>query len=134
MHRVRRNMPEVRLEMTPLIDVVFLLLTFFVFSIVLMVRAERLEIVVPELVQGEPIEAGSGITVGVSRDGEYFVNQDPVGIDDLAGAVRTRLGEQPGSVLSIAADEGAPWGAVMAVVERLKAEGLTTFNLIGSPR
>lgn len=127
-------MPEVRLEMTPLIDVVFLLLTFFVFSIVLMVRAERLEIVVPELAQGEAVEAGSGITVSVTREGGYFVNQDPVGIDELASLVRARLVERPGAGLSIAADEGAPWGSVMAVVERLKAEGLTTFNLIGSPR
>ena len=42
MHPIRRTEHETRIEMMPMIDVIFLLLTFFIYAMALMIRAEML--------------------------------------------------------------------------------------------
>ena len=63
--RVRRMGDDARVELTPMIDVVFLLLTFFVFSIVLMIRADVLDVQLPELTAGENAERVTPITIAI---------------------------------------------------------------------
>ena len=54
MLRIRRNTHDFRIEIMPLIDVIFLLLTFFIYAMVLMVRAELLPVEMHAFASGEP--------------------------------------------------------------------------------
>ena len=72
----RRGRHEATVELTPLIDVVFLLLIFFMVSTTF-VRESELTIELPEA-DGEPVEANveqRSIEIIVDRSGEYSVNQ-----------------------------------------------------------
>lgn len=133
MHRVRRNTPEVRVEMAPLIDVVFLLLTFFVFAMLLMVRAQVLDIALPTFGAGDPARGSLAIVVKVDAAGGVFVDGEPVERAELAASVRNRLEAQPDAVIRLAADEGGQTGDLLAVIDTLASEGLGNFQLFGSP-
>lgn len=129
--RIRRTSPEPRVEMTPLIDVVFLLLTFFVFSMALLVRAEVLDLKLPQITGGEaPSEV---VTVALDGEGALFVDGEEATLDDLARRAGDRLQEREGSVLVIAVDEAADSGALIRVMNRLQAAGLSDFGIIGRP-
>lgn len=133
MRRVRRTSPEVRLELTPLIDVVFLLLTFFVFSMVLMVRADVLDVELPALTAGQPAQRVEAITVAVDAAGRVFVEGEAVELSGLAAELRRRL-EEPGAgerPILIAVDEGGRAGRLIEVADAMSAAGITRFSVIG---
>ena len=119
--------------MTPLIDAVFLLLTFFVFSLVLMVPTDIHDITVPEFAAGDNARPADLITVKINGKGEYFVNDEQTDIDSLAKNVQTIKEETPDAVIFLAADVDATIGMVGPVIDTLKAAGLNEFSFVGRP-
>lgn len=118
--------------MTPLIDVVFLLLTFFVFASMLMVRARVLDVRLPTLRAGERAPAGDAITVAVRADGSVAVQGETLTLEEIPGRVRTLREAAPDARLLVAADEGGETGDFLALVDALTAAGLGEFQLVGS--
>src|SRR5690606_29535172 len=109
----------------------FLLLTFFVFSMALLVRAEVLDLKLPQITGGEaPSEV---VTVALDGEGALFVDGEEATIDDLARRAGDRLQEREGAVLVIAVDEGADSGALIRVTDRLEAAGAREYGIVGRP-
>ncbi len=131
MIRFRRSSPEVRFEMTPLIDVVFLLLTFFIFALVLMVRANVLDVSLPEIGSG-PAAQGQTVTIVIDADSNLFVNGEPVETEQVVEVVRDRLAEQTDARLVIAADQKSASGSLIGLADLLSREGLGEFSIIGT--
>ncbi len=99
MRRTRRvEFDEVRFEMAPLLDVVFLLLTFFMFAMLVLVRTDAIDLDLPALdagAQAEPVEA---IRVTLEADGTVMVDGNASQDGDWAGlfdAVRLEKPEAP---------------------------------------
>lgn len=114
-----------------MIDVVFLLLTFFVFSIVLMVRADVLNVNLPELVSGENAERVIPITIVITQSGELLINREPVemgSVVEKVKALREELGEGP---LVLAVDTGSQAGVMISLADVLTGGGLGEFSIIG---
>lgn len=130
MIRFRRTSPEVRFEMTPLIDVIFLLLTFFIFALVLMVRANVLDVALPEVGSG-PAAGGTTVTIAINKANLLFVDGEPVDRDALVETVRAAMADQPGARLVIAADRASASGALIGLADLLSREGLGEFSIIG---
>jgi len=133
MIRVRRTSPEPRMEMLPLIDVVFLLLTFFIFSLVLLVRVDVLNISLPTIGAGQPATSTNAITIALDRDGTLFVNAQPVTQDELGDRVRAIWDDQPEASLVVAADTQGISGDLLGLINLLAAEGLGEFAFVGTP-
>ena len=133
MRRARRTIPEVRIEMAPLIDVVFLLLTFFVFAMLLMVRAQVLDVTLPTLGAGQPAQQSAAITVTLDADGGVYVDEVRTGRDGLIAAIESRLEAQPEAKINLAADTACPSGALLGVIDLLSKSGYGSFQLFGRP-
>lgn len=135
MLRVRRTNPEPRLEMTPLVDVVFLLLTFFVVAVSTMSSVRVLDVELPGLSQAGPGEGTDApITVAVLEDGSLAVEGEPVDLAMLVETLRQRRSQSPDRKLVLAADERSPSGRLLEVVDALSAAGMTDFGLLSRPR
>lgn len=126
-------MPEARLEIMPLIDVVFLLLTFFVFSLVLMIRADVLDIRVPALVAGDPAARANVITIGLDSAGALYVDGQSVSSDQLVSHIRDAQLRSPDAKLLVAADVRTTSGALLNLIDQLVDAGLGEFSLVSSP-
>ncbi len=129
--RVRRMGEDVRIELTPMIDVVFLLLTFFVFSIVLMVRADVLDVRLPELSSGRNAERVNPVTIAVSGEGTVLVNGEAVGMAGVIErvlALREEFGEGP---IVLAVDTRSPAGVMIELADELTGAGIGEFSIIG---
>lgn len=126
-------MAEVRLDLTPLIDVVFLLLTFFLFSMVLMVRADVLDVSLPEIGSGRPGERVSAITVSIDADGAVFVNGEPVEVSGVADEVKRLRAEAEEAPVLLAVDEGGRAGRLIELADVLRGAGINEFSVIGRP-
>lgn len=132
MRHVRRSAPEVRLELAPLLDVVFLLLTFFVFSIVLMVRADTLDVRLPELTAGSRASGVQAITIAIDAEGRTYVDGEatPVeGVPEAVRALRASRGEE--AALLVAVDERGSAGDLLRLTNVLSGAGLGEFSVLG---
>lgn len=117
-----------------MIDVVFLLLTFFVFAIVMMVRADVLGVSLPELTSGEPAQRVEPITVTLLADGSFALMGDPVASDALTEAVRALHEQRPDAPVLLAADVNADAGSLIQLADRLVGAGVTQFSVVGRAR
>lgn len=131
MRRVRRLDTATRIELTPMIDVVFLLLTFFVFAMVLMVRADVLNVTLPELTSGSQTERTEPITVALLADGSFALMGEPVEPDAFIEAVKALRTERPDAPVLLAADVGADAGALIELADRLVGAGISQFSVMG---
>ena len=131
MRRLRRHDDEVRIEITPMIDVVFLLLTFFVFSIVMMVRADVLNVELPELVSGAPAERVEPITIAVGDDGGILVNREAVEMEGVVEMVQGIREEFPEAPIVLAVDVESSSGVLIELADRLTGGGLGAFSILG---
>jgi len=149
MLRVRRTSQEPRVEMAPLIDVVFLLLTFFVFSLVLLTRVSVMDLDLPSIGSGGQSEAPQAIIVAVDAQALVYVDGEPVGQasgegEPLAETTRAALltaiqdaaaqgepDEPP--IIRLEIDERGVSGALLRVLDALRAEGYEMVELVGTP-
>lgn len=129
--RVRRSNEVIHIELTPMIDVVFLLLTFFLFSIVLMIRADVLDVRLPELQSGQAAESRTPITISMDVKGSLSIDAKPVTLADLPAmieSIRTERGDAP---IVLAIDTRSPSGGLIELADTLTGAGLGSFSILG---
>ena len=124
MRALRRPDDAARIEIMPLIDVIFLLLTFFIYAMVLMVRAELLPIEVPELRSGEAAESSGRLTITIDRDGRFYLNGEPVALESVLTRIDAQQTTPPTNEVWLAADVNSPSGAMFALWDTLRPAGL----------
>lgn len=137
MLRLRRTTPELRIEMTPMIDVIFLLLTFFIYAMVLMVRAELLPMKLRQFKAAEPARPQPAAVVSIDLQGGLFLDRDPVDLETLLPRLQARLLTDPETVLYLAVADGestvdrAP--LLQDIWDALKNANME-INLVGRPK
>ncbi|MDE0659394.1 MAG: biopolymer transporter ExbD [Gammaproteobacteria bacterium] len=123
-------------EITPLIDVIFLLLIFFVVSTTF-VRTSAIEVDLPDSSGGVPPVTG-GIEVRVSATGDYAVNDQTLsgGQRELRRALRRARDAAAGreAKLVVAADANARHEAVVQVLDAARELGLTNIRVLTEAR
>lgn len=126
---VARRRPTL-IRLTPLIDVVFILLVFFMLaSSFLDWRA--FEVAVPADVAAPDLDV-EPILVEIDADGGIRVGGDTVRADELAGAVRDRQQGDPAlHPVILRADDDAPLRATIGAFDRLQEGGIPGVSLSG---
>jgi len=124
-----RSQQSPTVELTPLIDVVFLLLIFFMITTTFVSRA-GLQVQVPEADSTKPNPEQARVEVMVTEKGNYLVDGKDVPADaDLGDALREKLGSNKESLLVIRADRNARHKAVVAAMDAGKNIGLTRIAI-----
>ncbi len=132
-----RSKPEPpRLELMPLLDVVFLLLTFFAFALLVMVRAEVLDVELPVLEAGRAAQqGGTPVVVTITEDGSLAIDRESVAEEDLIDRLQTRRSASPHAddfSLLLEVDVGSSSGRLIELVQMLRQAGFDRFGVLGS--
>ncbi|MEM1071224.1 MAG: biopolymer transporter ExbD [Planctomycetota bacterium] len=135
MRRTPRQTVEMpRLELMPLLDVVFLLLTFFAFAMLLMVQADVLGVELPVVEGAEQApQPGVAVVVAVAADGSMALDGSPMPWPELIDALTQRRDQEPELAVLLEVDTNAPSGRLIEVVQGLRGAGLAEFGLLGIP-
>lgn len=133
MRRIRRTSPPTRLEMTPLIDVVFLLLTFFLFAMMVMVRVDILGVRLPTISAGSPTQERAVVAVVLDAGGAATIDGESLGLDAMVERVLGLKVENPETIVFVAADESCSAGALLGVLDRLAKAGIEDVSMVGAP-
>ncbi len=141
MLRLRRHDHTARVELLPLIDVVFLLLTFFIYSLVLTVQAQVLPVQLTGIASGDPAEPGRVDAVTIDRAGQLYFNREPVSPAELEARLASIAEADEQVMLFVAMEEAAEAGEVaggvdrgpmlVELIERIERAGVTDFAIVG---
>jgi biopolymer transport protein ExbD len=114
-------------SMTPLLDVVFILLIFFAVSTSFLYIG-GINVNLPKAETTEETESTS-VRVTVNRDGELFINDGRISADSLAANLEEAYVKNPSATLVIEADREALHGIVVEIIDIGKLSGFEKFAI-----
>ncbi|MBD2596840.1 biopolymer transporter ExbD [Nostoc spongiaeforme FACHB-130] len=109
-----------QINIVPMIDVIFAILTFFIMSTLFLTRSEGLPVNLPKAATARQQQVPAKITVTVDKDGVVSVNRQPTTVDALAGQLRTLVGNNQEALVIVNADETVTHGKVVAVMDQVR--------------
>jgi biopolymer transport protein ExbD len=116
---------EDEVDLTPMIDVVFLLIVFFM-TVANMITAEKIEVEMPVALNSViPEEFGGRNTITVARDGSLYAGVYPVDLDRLEEILRAELDSNPELKVYIRADSYTEHQFINDVMESCAALGIS---------
>jgi len=114
---------KARVEMLPLIDVVFLLLVFFIYAMLSMVVHRGLIVELPEASTAQ-VDRKDYVSITITKDNTVFVGNTPVALSGLVDEVMANAGGKTDIPVFINGDRKADLGVAVRVLDLLRAEGV----------
>lgn len=108
-----------RIDIVPLMDVIFALLTFFIMSTLSLTRSQGLSVNLPKATTSQT-QPPTEITVTLDQQGRLALNRQPIQLNDLEGAVRQLIKPNQESLVVLNADKAVTHGQVVEVMDRLR--------------
>jgi len=127
--RIPRQEPEkARIEVVPMIDIVFFLLVFFMISTLSMTVNRSLPVNLPQAASSQQ-ELGEAANLTVTKDGAMFLNKEPVTLQDMGPKLKAELAKVPNLLVIVTADDQATHGAVVAAIDEMRLVGVSRLSL-----
>lgn len=134
----RTRIAPPRIEMLPLIDIVFLLLVFFIYAMLSMAvhYGQQVDLPASESATLEPQEAVSITIQAAGNNLLFFVDEEPVGLESLSAHLQNVQEKRPDSKkleVQIFADKTVSYQQLFQVLDRVKEAGLSRISLQAEP-
>jgi len=124
----QRAMKRARIEIIPMIDVIFFLLVFFMVSSLAMTKINSLPVALPKTT-AQPEALKQDVILTVRKDGSVFLNKNSVTLDTLGSQLVYEMRNDPQQAVLVNADEGVSYGTVIKVMDRVRQTGVRKFAL-----
>jgi len=131
--RIRRQPSEkARIEIIPMIDVIFFLLVFFMISTLSMTINRGLPVNLPAAATSQK-ETRDNVNLTVLQDGQMFLNKQPITLQDLRQRVQTAMASDPELTVVINADGQVLHSTVVEVLDELRLAGVSGLAIAVKP-
>ena len=126
--RRQRQAPFSDINITPMVDVMLVLLIIFMVAAPMMTTGVTVDLpqssASPVPGQDEPL------TVSITADGKVYIQKTPVATKDLQGKLKAVLGAKKETRIFVRGDRSVDYGRIMQVVGEINAAGFTKVALI----
>ena len=117
-----------RIEMLPLIDIVFLLLVFFIYAMLSMAVHRGLPVQLPASTTSE-LEKKSVIAITITENGAVFLDNNPVALFELGATLRDALADSEDTFVQVFADRALSYQQLFQVLDQIKLSGAKQISL-----
>ena len=124
----QRPVKRARIEIIPMIDVIFFLLVFFMISSLAMTRINSIPVALPQT-STSPQALKPSVILSVKKTGELLINQTPVTLETLGHHLAFEMRENPQDAVVVNADEGTSYGRVVQAMDEARKIGVRKFAL-----
>ena len=114
--------------MLPLIDIVFLLLVFFIYAMLSMAVHRGLPVLLPTSVSAK-IDKELILSVTVKSDGTLYVDKEQVSLNDLASFLKTKSAPEKDVGILLFADRSLSYQNLFQVLDQIKMAGIHRISL-----
>ena len=115
------------INMTPLIDLTFLLLITFIITFPLIEQGIAVRL---PTAPAEPLESVDAVSISLDEAGALYLDQGEVTLPGLEQALRERVAQSPELSVMIRADERLPYGEVVSVLRVLRRLRISRMALV----
>lgn len=135
-----RHRRRPRLEIVPMIDVMLLLLVYYILSTITLGHEHGIPVKLPRAQTGEAAASHQELMITITRDGDFFVGRERIRPDDLVSTVRALADRTPGGLAAlqetgvvINADLSVQHRLVVSTMDALRTVGITQFGIATEP-
>ena len=128
-----RRTPMAEINVTPMVDVMLVLLIIFMVTAPLLVAGVPVDL--PDSKAGALDQEQQPVQISLGADGAIFIDEQPVAAAELGArlaAVAASSREEGGPRIFLRADRGLDYGRVMAVMGEINAAGLRRMALVST--
>jgi biopolymer transport protein ExbD/biopolymer transport protein TolR len=128
LERSPASQPMSDINMTPLIDVMLVLLVIFIVTAPLMTSSLKLEL--PQTEGAQPSDAPAFIALALDAEGRLFLGEQPLQRDELVQRVREAARGNPATEVQLRADSRVPYGRVAELIGAVQQAGLSRIGFV----
>lgn len=120
--------PMAEINVTPLVDVMLVLLIIFMITAPLMMA--QLPIELPKSSAQDLGKPPEPLIVAIDAKGQFYIGGGTVAADALPGRLKTLADKDPDQIVYVRADKGIPYGQVMALLGEVGQAGFYKISLM----
>jgi biopolymer transport protein TolR len=128
LERTQGSQPMSEINVTPLVDVMLVLLVIFILTAPLLASSIRLDL--PKTDAAKPVDTPKFVTIVVDQAGQVFLNDKPVATSQLASRLKETATQNPDTEVQLRADQAAAYGKVVEVMGVAQKAGLNRIGFI----
>ena len=118
------------INITPLVDVVLVLL--IIFMVTAPVLQSGIEVAVPRTRTVKEITE-ERLVISIDKKQRVYLGNDPININDIAAQIRQRIRDPQRQSIFIRADQDVPFGAFATVMDSVKQSGISNVSIVTQP-
>jgi biopolymer transport protein TolR len=126
--RTRSAMADINI--TPLVDVVLVLLIIFMLTAPIL--QSGIEVDVPKTKTVKEITE-ERLVISIDKQQRVFVGNDPININQIPELLRRKVRDPQRQSIFLRADENVPFGAFATVMDAVKQAGITNVSIVTQP-
>ena len=128
----RKALEKARIEIIPMIDVIFFLLVFFMVSTLSMTLNRGLPVNLPTAATAQK-ERRDNVSLTVLQDGKMFLNKEPITLQNMGQRVKAALASNPQLAVVINADGQVLHSTVVDILDELRQAGVSGLAIAVKP-
>lgn len=128
LERTQGAQPMSEINVTPLVDVMLVLVVIFIITAPLLASSIKLDL--PKSEAARPNEAPLYVTLAVNRAGQAFLNDQPVSSTELDQRLRQSAVLNPATEVQLRADEAVPYGRIVELMGIAQKAGLNRIGFV----
>ena len=120
------------INVTPLVDVMLVLVVIFIITAPLLASSIRLDL--PKTDAAKPMEEPKFVTLVVDKSGQAFLQDQPVTLEQLSQRLTQAATQNPETEVQLRADQAVPYGRVVAVMGVAQKAGLNRIGFVADAK
>ena len=132
LERSQGSKPMSDINMTPLVDVMLVLVVIFIITAPLMTSAIKLDL--PQTEAAKPVDAPKFVAIVVDKSGQIFLNDQVTSLSQLAEYLLKTAEISKDTEVQLRADEAVPYGKVVEVMGVAQKAGLNRIGFVAEPK
>ena len=126
--RTQTSMSDINI--TPLVDVVLVLL--IIFMVTAPVLQSGIEVNVPKTRSVKEITE-ERMVISIDKQQRVFLGNDPININEIGAKLQQKVKDPSRQFIFVRADEDVPFGAFATVMDAVKSSGITNVSIVTQP-
>ncbi|HEY3929976.1 MAG TPA: biopolymer transporter ExbD [Candidatus Koribacter sp.] len=118
------------INITPLVDVVLVLLVMFMVTAPIL--QSGIDVSVPKTKTVKEITE-ERLVISIDKQQRVFLGNDPINVNEIPKKLREKIRDPQGQAIFLRADENVPFGAFATVMDAVKQSGITNVSIVTQP-
>jgi biopolymer transport protein TolR len=132
LERSKGSQPMSEINVTPLVDVMLVLLVIFIITAPLLASSIKLDL--PSTDAAKPTEAPTFVTVVIDKSSKVFLGDQAIELSALATSLQQTAKQNKDTEVQLRSDESVPYGRVIEVIGVAQKAGLTRIGFVANPQ